>query len=317
MVAIVTANAIHGGVETIVEMHGRLLNAPIYVAGGLRDPYQSCPFDYTRADTPAELEQALDLCDVVIYHWLPRWATDTIKRLRVPAIEYVHRTDTSDGDKSVPKMVVAHSQHIVDHLRAGGCKAELIPYPLEVDTYPLAAGGPRVGGVTSYYTIKGIDTIIRARKLLGGHGELLLTFYGSGDDLPRLQMLAAQERVPAQMLGPAKDPAEAWREYRLAISASTVEGGTPLAILEAMACGIPAIVPQLPGCLELKIRALETGVELPLYFFDGTAEDLARVMDQVLHFQLKPEETRAAMLQLFPPGEHIAAIRNIVEGVAK
>ncbi len=317
MLAIVTANAVHGGVETIVEMHSRLLKAPVYVAGGLRDPYGSCPFDYTRTDTPEDFEQALQFSDTVMYHWLPKWATDIIKKLRIPAIEYVHRTDTADNDKSVPTKVIAHSQHIVDYLRSMGCKAELVPYPLEVDTYPLATGGPRVGGVTSYYSIKGLDTIIRARKLLGGHGELLLTFYGSGADLPRLQMLAAEENVAAQMLGPAKDPKEAWQEYRLAISASTVEGGTPLAILEALACGIPAVVPQLPGCMEIKTRALEAGVDLPLYFFDGTSADLARVMDQVLHFNLDPTKGREAMLKLFPPGEHIRAIRSIIAEVSK
>ena len=323
MIAIITRNAIHGGVETIIEMHTRLLGAPVFVAGGLDDPHGTCPFPYTRTDTPEELAKSLQGIEAIIYHWLPGWATDVIKASGIPAIEYIHRIDTADGDRSVPRLTIAHSQHLVDYIhlvnniQGIGRPARLVPYPLEIEEYPLAEGGLQIGGVTSYYSIKGLDTIIKAWKMMRAHDGLLLTFYGSGSDLPRLQSIAAEQGVTAQMLGPAKNPKEVWKQYRLAISASLIEGGTPLAILEALACGIPAIVPELPGCVELSQKARAKGVDLPLYFFNGQPDDLARVMSTVLQYENNAEQTRTAMKTLFPPGEHIAAIQQAIKEVTE
>lgn len=312
MVVILTRNAIHGGVESIVEMHARLMDAPVVVVGGLDDPYGTCPFPYSRADTPAELQAALKGADAVIYHWLPYWATDVIGDLKIPAIEYVHRMDTADGDLGVPKITVAHSPHLVAHMDRLGANARLIPYPIEVDEYSPTHGGPRIGGVTSYYRIKGLDTIIRAYKLLSSQSNLLLSFYGSGDDKPRLEQLAAEEGVPAQLLGPALDAKEAWREYRLAISAAVLEGGLPLAILEALACGVPAVVPELPGCMEFSNMAKGAGVTLPLYFFDGTPEGLAAKMSEALAQDFDPREINAGIRKLIPPRSHIKAVRQAI-----
>lgn len=315
MTVIITRNAIHGGVETIIEMHSRMLGAPVFVAGGHHDPHGTCPFSYARTDTPEELEKALQGADVILYHWLPGWATAVINSSGIPAIEYVHSILTADGDRSVPRLTIAHSQHIVDYIQSIGMPARLVPYPLEAAEYPLAEGGTQIGGLTSYYDIKGLDTIIKARKMMRADDGLLLTFYGSGSEFTRLQSLAAEEGVAIEMLGPAQNPKEAWKKYRLAISASLSEGGAPLAILEALACGIPAIVPKLPGCVEISRKARAKGVDLPLYFFNGKSDDLARVMSSVLQYENNAEQNRAAMKKLFPPGVHITAIQQGIEEV--
>lgn len=317
MVAIITQNAIHGGVETIIEMHARLLGAPVFVAGGLDNPYGTCPFEYTRTDTPEALTKALIGTDAIIYHWLPRWATYAIKATGIPAIEYIHRIDTADGDRSVPKLTIAHSQHLVDFIQnTTGNEAVLAPYPIEVDGYPQTKGGPRVGGITSYYPIKGIEKIIEAWGKVGECSkEWLLTFYGAGPYVPEYQVTAAQAGIGVHLLGPAQDPKTAWEEYRLAISASRIEGGTPLAILEALACGVPAIVPKLPGCLELAQKARQRRVTLPLYFHDGTPEDIAMLINIALRNDIESGQTQAAMRALFPPGIHIEWLKYAIEEV--
>jgi len=84
-----------------------------------------------------------------------------------------------------------------------------------------------------------------------------------------------------------------------------------------LACGVPAIVPELPGCVELSRKARAKGVDLPLYFFNGKPDDLARVMSTVLQYENNAEQTRSAMKTLFPPGEHIAAIQQAIKEVTE
>ena len=102
-----------------------------------------------------------------------------------------------------------------------------------------------------------IKKIPRARLLIIGDGELR-------DDLvERTRVLGLQEHV--RFLG-ALPPAEVARQLAgadLFLLPSLYEGGPPLALMEAMASGLPAVATDVLGVREL-VAGSETGTVVPV-----------------------------------------------------
>src|SRR5258707_9571249 len=79
--AIVTRNAVHGGVETMIALHQVFFDATVFVAGGINKA-RTCPFHYTYVDArepaaaQARLTRLLRKDDGILYHWLPPWAQE-------------------------------------------------------------------------------------------------------------------------------------------------------------------------------------------------------------------------------------------------
>jgi len=289
-VAIVTRNAIHGGVETMVAMHQRLFDATVFVAGGSDHP-ETCPFRYTYIDgmnpyrAHARLARLLRPFDVVIYHWLPSWAQESVRRADRPCVEVVHRDDTADNDKSIPDLIVTHSQYLADFLaRNMAVQATVIPHGVEVSRYPLAPSGACVGAITSYYWNKGVDLLLSAWARLEPHfPHHQLRLYGAGGDRPTFERMAEDLGVRAvELLGPIPDPAPRYAEYCLFVQPSRAEG-LPFAILEALASNMPVIASDLPAMVEFNHLAEQRGWRAPLTLFrtDDSA-DLEEKMGRCL-----------------------------------
>jgi glycosyltransferase involved in cell wall biosynthesis len=315
-VAIVTRNAIHGGVETMVAMHQRLFDATVFVAGGSDHP-ETCPFRYTYIDgtdpvhAHARLTRLLRPFDVVIYHWLPTWAQESVRRADRPCVEVVHREDTSDNDKTIPDLVVTHSQYLADFLlRTMAVRATVIPHGVEVVRYPFAPSGTCVGAITSYYWNKGVDLLLSAWAQLEPHfPRHRLRFYGAGGDLPTFERMVNGLGVRAvELLGPAPDPAPRYAEYCLFVQPSRAEG-LPFAILEALATNVPVIASDLPAMVEFNHLAEQRGWRAPLTLFRvedsvDLAEKMGRCLREIDGGESDVATSREYIDQFYGPERH-------------
>lgn len=85
-----------------------------------------------------------------------------------------------------------------------------------------------------------------------------LSFFGEGKDASRLRAQAERAGISARVAfrGHTEDLRAVWAEHHLLVLPSRAEG-TPLALLEAMVLGRPAVVTDVGGCAEW----IEDGVE--------------------------------------------------------
>lgn len=299
--AILTRNAIHGGVETILKYHQREFKCPIIVCGGLNNPLGTCPFEYEYITSYRALRERLKEFDVVMYHWIPDWA---LKAIKIPSIEYVHRVDTAQIDKRTPSLVMAHSTHLCDRF-----KGRLVPYPVDVEHY-LSVEGSRdqIGAVTSYTDIKGIDIAIKAASYL----KIPLKFYGSGNSLQLFKRLAELQEVQVEFNEPISDPATVFGQYKLILSPARMEGGSPLAVMEALSAGCPVVGSDIPGHLECNQMARQMGYPEPIVIFKGEdAMDMSRKIKYALD---NPYDPRPFMKE-FSMSKHLKAVREVVESL--
>ena len=306
-VAIVTRNAIHGGVESLIALHQKQFKADVFVAGGYNCP-ETCPFEYAYIDSAEELGARVELCkrlasyDLILYHWLPSWALEAIREAGRPSIEVVHRTDTSDNDKSVPTLVVTHSEFLANHIRDQyGREALVIPYAIDIAKFPEESKGEYVGAITSYYQTKGIDLFLQAwSKVQERFPETPVRFYGAGNDLPLYQTMTRDLGLKnVELLDPVRFPEKHISEFRLFVQPSRIEG-MPIAILEALACNIPVVCSDQPGMVEFNRLAQQRGFDSPLILVrTEDVEELAVRLTEALSQQQEPRHTRDYVLQYY------------------
>jgi glycosyltransferase involved in cell wall biosynthesis len=127
----------------------------------------------------------------------------------------------------------------------------------------LGVVGPTVVGVGRLVPIKGFDLLVRACAPRHAHEERIrLALVGDGPERERLRRLAEGLEVDLHMPGHvSRDEVGAWlRAADLYAQPSRVlpngrTEGLPLATLEALATGLPAVVSESGGLAELGGRA--------------------------------------------------------------
>jgi glycosyltransferase involved in cell wall biosynthesis len=124
----------------------------------------------------------------------------------------------------------------------------------------LRAGNPkRANGAPTLVTacrlvkVKDVRTIIEALRL-SGNPETRLVIIGNGPERPPLARLSAQAGIGERVEFTGEVDRQSVYERMLAsdifISASRVEG-LPLAVMEAMACGLPVVLSDIPPHREI------------------------------------------------------------------
>lgn len=320
-IVIVTRNAIHGGVESLIKLESEQLPADVIVAGGLNNPLGTCPFSYKYASSYPELVNLLAAYDVVVYHWPLDWAVKAIRDSGLPSIEFVHRTDTSDCDKTVPTRIVTHSQYVISYIKEKYQReSECVPNVVDIDRFfPDKSKQEKViGSITSYYDTKGVDIILRAwEKLQSKYPDYTLRFYGSGAELEKYQQLADQNNIRVDLLGPTTKAPETIREFCLFVSASKIEG-LPITMLEALASNIPVLASDIEGHKAINEIMRQNGYPEPISLFrSGDVNDLARKMDRFLSAEKREEvNSREAVAALFNGELHISKLREVIESVS-
>jgi glycosyltransferase involved in cell wall biosynthesis/peptidoglycan hydrolase CwlO-like protein len=315
---ILTRNAIHGGVESLVREEARLLDAPVIVCGG-HDRKDTCPFEYSRADDARALVKAIADYDVILYHWLPDWALQVIRKSHKSSIEFVHRTDTSESDKTVPTALVTHSAFLAKFIHETyGKLCRVVDHPIALDQFvPQPELGPCVGAITSYYETKGIDTLLRAWALLKDEFPTVpLRFYGAGEDLHRFVKLADELGIDAEFRDATREPWRAMQEFRCFVVPSRIEG-LPVAILEALAMNIPVVASALPGMLEFNDQAIRRGYEGYVDLANpDDPEDLARVIRAVLKNSAR-KDSNLYIRDYYSPQKHCSDLVSVLREIRR
>jgi glycosyltransferase involved in cell wall biosynthesis len=157
--------------------------------------------------------------------------------------------------------VVAPSRAMADFMLEHGFPPRLvhvIPYGVET-----GQDGPRpdrdtlVAGVAANLEYwKGIDVLLEAAQLV--HAPLRLEIYGVGALGEELQRQAREAGVDARFHGFVSDMRERLGELDVLVQPSRADN-LPLAILEAMAAGLPVVGTRVGGIPELVVDG-ETGL---------------------------------------------------------
>ena len=157
------------------------------------------------------------------------------------------------------------------HIIPNGIDLAAFPMP----TQPVAA--PIIAHVARMTYEKDHATLVRALARMA-HRDAHVQFAGDGPERARIEQLARELGVHtrAHLLGETDRVAQVLANARVFVLPSLGEGMS-LALLEAMATGLPCVVSDIPAN-----RALIQDDANGLIFHTGDADDLARCLDRVL-----------------------------------
>ncbi len=149
----------------------------------------------------------------------------------------------------VPSRTVA--SELVARLGYQADKLAVIPNGIELPPF-VPAGGELIGTFSLLEPVKGIDVFLRAvARLSAIHPAWRFVTFGSGSDAGRLEALADQLGIAQKVARPGFLPAsQALAKLRVYVICSYAENA-PLALLEAMAIGIPVVATRVGGIPEI------------------------------------------------------------------
>jgi glycosyltransferase involved in cell wall biosynthesis len=140
-------------------------------------------------------------------------------------------------------------------------------------------GGPLIGAVGALRPQKAYDVLIRATVTLRAHHpDLHVLIVGEGPERARLQALVRELGLgdTVMLLGRRLDVPDILAALDVAVSASRFEG-SPLAVIEYMAAGLPIVATAVGGVPDL----IEDGVHGVLVE-PGSPEALVSAIDELL-----------------------------------
>lgn len=166
-----------------------------------------------------------------------------------------------------------------------GAKLHVIPNPVPpcqggADAIDLDIDGPAVVAMGRLVPQKGFDLLLRAfAHCASWHPRWLLLIIGEGPEEKRLRALASHLRVGdrLRLLGIVKNPHAVLHRAELFVLSSRFEG-MPNALLEAMACGLPAVAFDCPSGPAEVIRHEVDGLLVPREDVVALAGALDRLM---------------------------------------
>jgi glycosyltransferase involved in cell wall biosynthesis len=199
-------------------------------------------------------------------------------------------------------VVSANSRGAIVALRAYVPERKLVylPNPLRRDagsSDQVEARESIILNVGRLHYQKGQDLLIRAfARIAGDVPDWRLCIMGEGDERPRLEALIRDLKVGDRvaLLGRVDDPFPWYRRASIFAFPSRWEG-TPNALIEAMSCGLPAIVSDAaPGVVEI-VRDGREGRVVPADDEEALAAALKNVaQDEEVRRRLGAQAARQA-----------------------
>ncbi|HYB24859.1 MAG TPA: glycosyltransferase family 4 protein [Solirubrobacteraceae bacterium] len=202
--------------------------------------------------------------------------------------------------------VIVPSRAVADdlHARLGYPTSKLHVIPNGIELPPFAPGGGELIGTLSVLEpFKGIDVFLRAvARVAARHPGWRFATFGVGSDEARLEALARELGIAERVERPGFVPAaQALARLRVYVLSSYWENA-PMALLEAMAAGVPVIATAVDGVPEI----LDDSVALLVPA--GDAEALADAIERMCAEQpLRERLVRAARARV---QERFTAERN-------
>lgn len=252
--------------------------------------------------------------DVVHAHlphaaWFARWS-----RLMVPkqiVVDSIHTSSTGSAGRRLgyrlsdwlPSAVTAVSQSVADAYVSAGMVARehltVLPNGIELSAWTrdetartqarmaMGAGDAFVWlAAGRLEPVKDYTTLLRAFALVDEPAQLLIA--GSGAEQARLRRMADELGLGTRVrfLG-FQEELKRWMLAADGFVSASLWEGLPMAVLEAAACALPAVVTAVPGNSEAVIHT-ETGLLVP----KERPEELAAGMKRVMQ---TPVDVRRAM----------------------
>jgi glycosyltransferase involved in cell wall biosynthesis len=141
-------------------------------------------------------------------------------------------------------------------------------------------GGFVFGYVGRLSPEKGVEHFLAAARLLAGRGvRARYLVVGDGPDRPRLEGLASEMPTSEVTFAGFQRDTDSWFAAMDAFVLPSLTEGTPVALLQAMAHGLPAIASNVGG-VPAVIAHLDTGLLVPPGEPDRLADAMARVLEQ-------------------------------------
>ena len=149
----------------------------------------------------------------------------------------------------------------------------------------LAKRGAEVGTLSLLETVKDVGTFLSAAALLApARPDLRFVVFGDGSQRDALQLRARELGIADRVAFPGHvERATALRRLAVIVLPSIFESA-PMALLEAMAAGVPAVASRVGGIPEI------TGEDCALLVAPGNAPGFARAIERILD---EPELTAA------------------------
>jgi glycosyltransferase involved in cell wall biosynthesis len=151
--------------------------------------------------------------------------------------------------------VIVPSRAVAEDLRArlGYPAAKLHVIPNGIELPPFAPpGGELIGTLSVLEPFKGIDVFLRAvAQLAPRHPDWRFVTFGSGSDESRLSALARELGIEERVERPGFVPGAQARERLRVYVLSSYWENAPMALLEAMAAGVPVVATAVDGVPEI------------------------------------------------------------------
>jgi glycosyltransferase involved in cell wall biosynthesis len=167
---------------------------------------------------------------------------------------------------------------LVERLRFPSRKLTVIPGGVAPPPSQQAkVNGTLVGTVTTLEPVKGLDVFLRAAARLGaGHEDLRFALFGTGSAEEGLRALARSLGIAERVEFPGHLPQyEALERLGVFVLSSHMEN-CPMALLEAMAAGVPAVATTVGGVPEVAVDGTAQLVD------PGDEAALAAAIEQLL-----------------------------------
>jgi glycosyltransferase involved in cell wall biosynthesis len=161
-----------------------------------------------------------------------------------------------------------------------GDESEPAPDRTLTEFRAAGAGQPLLGMVAALRDQKGIPTLLDALERLAAQGRpVRFAFVGNGPLAGMVEeRLAAGPLAATTLLVPFEGPVGRYLGVLDGFVLPSYWEGLPIAVLEAMAAGLPVVATAVNGTPEA-VQDGRTGYLVPPYDSDGLAEAMARLAD--------------------------------------